>query len=332
VDSIGVELGDSNYVLGAVEGVAYGPDGNIAVLDCAGACVRIYSPEGEFIRRIGRRGNGPGELQNIAFLGISQSGMAFISGEGGGILGLHVFDYATGDWITSEQTMSPPTCIEGADGNSHLRSDVELDVSTGSPVVFSRVCRWEPDADEPEVIYHEVEFEYDPADMGRMITMLWEGYSIAAGHDGLVYLAPYDTEQALVYAYDRDGTERFVLDLGFEPVMRTDEEMEMESNILRSRANIMDMDPMPMEPDPYKPLIRGLELDGQGNLWVQRGASEVPVFDVFSPDGDPLFSAKVEGEPADGDTWRFYIDGNGLLAYAEDPAEGFQKIYLLELD
>lgn len=31
VDSIGVEQGDSNYVMGGVEGVAFGPDGDIAV-------------------------------------------------------------------------------------------------------------------------------------------------------------------------------------------------------------------------------------------------------------------------------------------------------------
>lgn len=331
VDSIGVELGDSNYVLGAVEGVAYGPDGNIAVLDCASACVRIYSPEGEFVRRIGRRGIGPGELQNIAFLAISEDGLVFISGEGGGILGFHVFDYTTGDWITSEQTMSPPTCLEGADGVSHLRADGEFDVSTGEPVVCSRVCRWQLEADEPEVIYHEISFDYDPSDMGRMITMLWDTYRIAAGFDGRVFVAPYDTQQALVYAYERDGTERFVLDLGYQPMMRTDEELQMERNVLRSRANIMDMDPAPMEPDSYRPLIRGLELDGEGNLWVHRGDCGVPTFEVFDPDGEPIFTAVVDGNPADGDTWRFHLDGHGMLAYAEDPFEGYQKVYILEL-
>lgn len=44
-------MGDSTLIIGAIEGIAYGPDGNIAILDCALACVRIYSPEGKYLRQ-----------------------------------------------------------------------------------------------------------------------------------------------------------------------------------------------------------------------------------------------------------------------------------------
>lgn len=331
VDSIGVELGDSNYVMGAIEGVAYGPDGNIAVLDCARSCIRIYSPEGEYLRSISRKGNGPGELQNVAGLAISEDGTITLAGEGAGVLGFHVFDYATGEWIVSRQTQGPPSCLVGADGNTHIRVDSEFDRSSDEPSVISRVCRWEPEADDPELVYHEFSFPFEPSDMGHMISMLWDAFSIAAGNDGRVYVAPYSTEQAEVYAYERDGTEVFTLDIAYEPVLRTEEELEMERNVLRARANIMDMGPIPLEPEPCKPLIRGLELDGDGNLWVHRGTSTVPTFDVFAPDGEPLFTAEVQGEPADGATWRVHVGGDGLLAYAEDPAAGYQKVYMLEL-
>ncbi len=102
VDSIGIEFGDSNYVMGGVEGVAFGPDGNIVILDCAMSCIRIYSPEGEFVRQISRRGNGPGELQSVAFLGISEAGLISMAGEGSEVLGIHQFDYDTGEWLGSE--------------------------------------------------------------------------------------------------------------------------------------------------------------------------------------------------------------------------------------
>ena len=80
VDSIGIEIGDSLYVMGAMEGLAYCPDGNIAVLDCSRSCVRIYSPEGLYLRQISRKGNGPGELQDAAFLSISEDGQLYMSG------------------------------------------------------------------------------------------------------------------------------------------------------------------------------------------------------------------------------------------------------------
>ncbi len=89
VDSIGIEYGDSNYVMGGIEGVAFGPDGNIAVLDCGRSTVRLYSPGGEYLRSIGRRGNGPGELQNITFMAITEDGHIHLSGTGSEILGVH---------------------------------------------------------------------------------------------------------------------------------------------------------------------------------------------------------------------------------------------------
>ena len=72
VDSLGIEMGDSLYVMGALEGLFYGPDGNIAVLDCSRSCVRVYSPSGEYLRQISKKGNSPGELQDAAFLSISE--------------------------------------------------------------------------------------------------------------------------------------------------------------------------------------------------------------------------------------------------------------------
>lgn len=333
VDSIGIDMGDSNYVMGAVEGVAYGPDGNIAVLDCARSCLRIYSPEGEFLRQIGRQGNGPGELQSVAFLAISEDGHIYMAGEGSSILGLHVFDYGTGEWLDSESALgTPPTCIEGADGSAHIRKNLDLDFSSGEPLVLVSIARHEFGVEEPEVVYFEDSFPYDPAEMGRMISIIWGGFDIAADFDGRVYVAPRNTERAMLYAFEKDGTERFAIDLGYEPVPRTEGEMEMERMILRMNASAMDMDQMPLEPDPYKPLIRGLEVDGEGNLWVLRGDPALPTFDVLSSeDGTHLYSAVVEGDPGDGSTWRFYLDETGILAYAADPASGYQQIYMLEL-
>jgi hypothetical protein len=332
VDSIGVEMGDSNYVMGAIEGIAYGPDGNIVVLDCIHSCVRIYSPGGEFIRQISNKGNGPGELQDVAFLGISEDGHMYIAGEGGSVLGLHVFDYATGEWLGSESVNgSPPTCIEGADGSAHVRMDLQFDMSSGEPLVTTSVDRWEYGAEEPEVVYCTGVVEWDPADFGHMVTVLWDGYDIAAGFDGRVYIAPLDTQDAMVYAFEKDGTELYTVDLGLEPVLRTEEELEMERMILRSRAAVMGDQEMPMEPDPYRPLISALELDGEGNLWVHRGDLARPTFMVLDgDDGTLLYTAAVHGDPPDGSTWRFYMDGHGTLAYAADPAEGYQKVYVLE--
>lgn len=62
IDSIGEESGDSNCVIWLPKYVSYTPDGNIAVCDMLKHGIFIYSQEGEHIRTIGRRGEGPGEF------------------------------------------------------------------------------------------------------------------------------------------------------------------------------------------------------------------------------------------------------------------------------
>ncbi|RKZ07179.1 hypothetical protein DRQ25_12200 [Candidatus Fermentibacteria bacterium] len=333
VDSLGIDLGDSTYVMGAIEGLAYGPDGSIAVLDCAYACIRIYSPEGEYIRQIGRRGNGPGELQSIAFLGISEDGHVYLTGDGSEILGVHQYDYYTGEWLGSLPSLgTPPTCIEGAEESFYVRKDINFDVSSGEPMILISIAKFTLDGEEPVVTYIEDTAPFDPADMASMIKLVWYGYDIAADYSGNTFIAPRSTEEAVVIIFDSDGMETGRIELDLEPVLRTDEEIEMERLIMRAKLAAMEMDPMaPIEPDLYKPLIRGLEIDGEGNIWVQHGGPVVPTFSVYSSSGELMYIAEVAGDHPDGNSWRFYIDGNGILAYAEDPADGYQKVYMLEV-
>jgi len=58
---IGREDGDG--FLAMPRHVQEGPDGNIYVFDWGDFFIKVYSPEGRYLRRIGGRGQGPGEVQ-----------------------------------------------------------------------------------------------------------------------------------------------------------------------------------------------------------------------------------------------------------------------------
>jgi len=45
------------------QSIEEGPDGNIYVYDLADAFIKVYSSEGKFLRKIGGKGQGPGEIQ-----------------------------------------------------------------------------------------------------------------------------------------------------------------------------------------------------------------------------------------------------------------------------
>jgi hypothetical protein len=58
---IGRENGDGLLIY--PQQIGEGPSGNIYVYDLADAFIKVYSPEGKFLRRIGGKGQGPGEIQ-----------------------------------------------------------------------------------------------------------------------------------------------------------------------------------------------------------------------------------------------------------------------------
>ena len=71
--AIGQEGGAPEYSFGSVAGLDVLSDGTIAVLDGHAGEVRTFAPDGSFVRRIGRRGEGPGEISGegaLALVGV----------------------------------------------------------------------------------------------------------------------------------------------------------------------------------------------------------------------------------------------------------------------
>lgn len=54
---------DGNGFLAYPRHIQEGPDGNIYVFDWSDYYIKVYSPEGKYLRRIGGQGQGPGEVQ-----------------------------------------------------------------------------------------------------------------------------------------------------------------------------------------------------------------------------------------------------------------------------
>src|SRR5687768_5144872 len=61
---IGELDGAPEYTFGRIHAVTAGRDGSIFVVDAQVPTLRQYDAAGRHVRNFGRRGNGPGELQN----------------------------------------------------------------------------------------------------------------------------------------------------------------------------------------------------------------------------------------------------------------------------
>lgn len=67
--SIGAEDGAPEYLLSVVTGAIRLDDGRIVVADAGSSSIRFYGPDGRFLSRSGRQGQGPGEYVDIRRLG-----------------------------------------------------------------------------------------------------------------------------------------------------------------------------------------------------------------------------------------------------------------------
>ena len=68
--AIGQEGGAPEYTFGRVAGIDVLSDGTIAVLDGLAGEVRTFAPDGSFVRRIARPGEGPGEISGEGTLAL----------------------------------------------------------------------------------------------------------------------------------------------------------------------------------------------------------------------------------------------------------------------
>jgi len=80
--SIGVDRGEDPYMFGEVSGV-FVSDTHIYVVDRQTPRVRMYSLAGEYVRDIGREGQGPGEYTRPGIVRGDEAGRLFVQDHGG---------------------------------------------------------------------------------------------------------------------------------------------------------------------------------------------------------------------------------------------------------
>lgn len=163
VDSIGVELGDSNYVFGALGEVDIGPNGDIFVVDWVKCTIFRYSPDGDFIQRVGRRGSGPGELLQPGDPAIMDDGSICVYDAELGWIRYN----SSGECISSGTMLRPgPMRFQALDSVNILGMLNELSHEDNYFVTDKRICMW--NADEPDSIiteYYSREYQLNTDDM-----------------------------------------------------------------------------------------------------------------------------------------------------------------------
>ena len=328
VDSIGVELGDSNYVFGQPATADFTPSGDIAVLDMQLFEVRIYDGEGEVLRSFGRQGSGPGEFQMASMLDVAPDGEIVICDAMGQKL---VYFGPDGEYRDALEGFfpAPPVMIDALDsavvGIQPAFEQTEDGILSGMAL-----RRWENEV-TPVVTYHQDLKPFDPENM--MTDMMEDMMVFESAPDGRVFRSSIGSERFVLVGYEPDGTEFLRIEEDIEAVPKTEEEIQEEIDLMRTRMVQGGAPPEMTEgyrPQPNRPSVAGLLLDDQGLLWVQLGTTETPIFFVLDQSGQRRFIAGLDYS-GDASNWSFSaMQGGRMLAVDINP-EIYPKVYILEV-
>jgi hypothetical protein len=293
---------DEDAFFGIIETIDTDRDGNIYLLDGQLHQVMIYSPDGEFIRTIGREGEGPGEFREPGDMVILPDGRVGVVQQMPGKIVLLTPEGDPADnfpFPGSEEggtqmffgcAASDEQVIVGV--NEFARRDggfTAIFQLTGVNMNGEKVATYY----EVERKHDMAKFEFDEKEMGGP-ALQWD-----IGVDGRVY-AVVAFEGYDIHVWNPDGSKDRIINKEFESRERSAEEMEKAKNNFRVMINGREAKNIVSETDRD---IQRLYTRSDGTLWVlsSRGALDAPdgtigVFDVFDASGKFTHEVSIKGE------------------------------------
>ena len=330
-DSIGIETGDSCYVLGSIVDAEITPSGSILLLDQTACCIRKFSPEGTYLSIFSRRGSGPGEFAypmemallpdgRIIIRDMLKNSLVILSYKGKSLSDLV-------DW-----PLSPPSAIASVDEDHIAGCGIDYDMQGVDLALIFIPSLYSLNSTDRELEFLSDTLVVKNAEEAPLTPTGMLGYSIVASdnRNGRIFYTNRSTVQDEVHCWDIEGNLLFSFSLGIPPVEKTPQELLEETEYTRIQFSSLGLNTLPegYESDPFHTLIVGLGADNYGNLWIHRGTEERPVFDIIDNDGVHIGTAEF---PRSGKYWQFSISPNGSLAWNLDPLSGVQRVYMVDL-
>jgi hypothetical protein len=140
---LGAMDGDGPDVFGSIADVELGPEGEVYILDNQASEIRVFGPDGVYVRTFGRAGQGPGELSRAAGIAFDTAGTLWVMNQGNARFS--GFDPGTGELVDEKRRLATYSTFPWR-GNFD-RSNRLLDVGLGSdgdPVILGLDANFVP--------------------------------------------------------------------------------------------------------------------------------------------------------------------------------------------
>lgn len=297
------EDADETELFGMIQSVLVDEQGNSYLLDMQLGEIRVFSPSGEFLRSIGRPGEGPGEFRNgmrffflpegrIAVSQMMPSRIAVMDREGNGYAdllipgaegaGMRMVNGVAGAGDHCVISVMTPYMREG--GSETIRALMAVDPDGQLMATYSELSE-----------FHEgpgMRFSFGTGE-GEDFTGQW-----GVDAEGRVVTAPmYDDYLLRVYA--SDGTLERVVHREYEHRKRSRAEIKEREEQWEGLPAGVEIP----EINPYDRDIAGIEVRPDGGVWVRSShneavsvAGQIGPFDRFDAEGRFIERLTVEAD------------------------------------
>ncbi len=330
VDSIGVEEGDSNYVLAMPSYATRLADGNTIVVDHMLSKVLVYREDGDFFSQVGRSGSGPGEYLlpswvtarpsgGLAVIDAMQKRMLFYTDS---------LEYAG---CTDAFSLAAPMETVFLNDTTFLAIHRIAEEEGGEIMAGFSLSMFNVTSTEPVVSYfrnlapYDVSQPFSDVNMRPMFTMT---------QSGIVFISVRSQDDFVITACDLQGEELFRIEEPFTRIAKTEQEIEEETQRNRSFLRHSGAPEHVIESlitEPFYNAISSIGIGPDGNLWVCLGYYDSPVFKVYDPsDGSFLYNAALSNRERHGDL-RIIVNRWGITAL-DQYCESWPRVYLIQAD
>ncbi|MCK5786324.1 MAG: hypothetical protein KAH54_07175 [Candidatus Sabulitectum sp.] len=329
---IGVELGDSNFVFGVIQGVDFTPTGDVVILDGQKKIVRVFSPSGDFLGDLGGEGEAPGEFLSPRGIACLDDGRIAVTDPFS--REVEVFDGSLLHLETiSDFTGRAPFVITGA-GSGFAGEQGGFNRNEG--VVTTSVALWEDIYEGPTMhVFYEIEDSFSPENMIERFMKPQAG--LAADRTNIYYSAPVSEEYS-VSVFPLDGSEAYTLGFpDYSPVAKSEEDIQEDITAYEYRLQAMAasgrggrLAGATYNPPSHYYATGSIGVDSEGNIWVQRGWESNPAFDLFPPGATEPAETVIADPELNLSGHTFVITDRGIAAYDPNP-ENYPQVLILHL-
>lgn len=314
---------DEDVLFGIISQVEIDDENNIYLLDNQLSQVQVFSSDGEFLRTIGREGEGPGEVTNPSAMALLPDGsVGLVKTMPGKLVMIDKEGQPIGDFVPNDYDPTAGGLFlaircypAGGDlifGGMELRTDA----SVGTQERNYHIRRYGMDKERKAEYYaRDIHWDFTNFTMREMDTDFpWQRVDVDPA--GRVVLAPerygYD-----INIYEPDGTLSRVIEREYKSYERGEEMKELVDRAFK--AGMAQLPPgSKYEAEVYEPDVAELRIADDGSIWTQNSwqqwAGEEGEFryDVFDSDGHFTKTVSIEC-PGSAKEDRLFFGGDGRI-------------------